>query len=185
MNPVLPRLPLCITLALVAVLVLLGPIAQPAAYHAFADDTPVMGIPRAADVLSNLGFAVVALWAFHRLRPHRGHPALALGWPGYRLFLLGLLGTAAGSAFYHWAPDDARLVWDRLPIALACGGLLAAVASETRHEADGRPRAALLALAAVLSVAWWVWTGARGQGDLRPYLLLQAAPLVLVPVWQA
>ena len=29
-------------------------------------------------------------------------------------------------------------------------------------------------------VAWWAATG-----DLRPYLLLQAAPLLLIPLWQA
>jgi len=31
---------------------------------------------------------------------------------------------------------------------------------------------------------WWSFTEARGMGDLRPYLLLQGAPLVLVPLWQ-
>ena len=41
--------------------------------------------------------------------------------------------------------------------------------------------ARLVALCAVAvgSVAWWHETG-----DLRPYLLLQGAPLVLVPLWQ-
>ncbi|MDM5181921.1 hypothetical protein PO883_32625 [Massilia sp. DJPM01] len=35
--------------------------------------------------------------------------------------LIGL--TAFGSSWYHLAPDDTRLVWDRLPIALACVSL--------------------------------------------------------------
>jgi hypothetical protein len=40
---------------------------------------------------------------------------------------------------------------------------------------------ALLAVSAVASVAWWSITG-----DLRPYLLLQVAPLLLIPAlhWQ-
>ncbi len=37
---------------------------------------------------------------------------------------------------------------------------------------------------AVFSVAWWYATELAGAGDLRFYLLLQAAPLVMVPLWQ-
>jgi len=43
----------------------------------------------------------------------------------------------------------------------------------------------LLALFAVVSVAWWSFTEGRGAGDLRPYLLLQGLPLILIPLWQA
>ncbi len=41
-----------------------------------------------------------------------------------------------------------------------------------------------LAAAAVASVAWWRFTDLQGAGDLRPYLLLQGLPLVLVPLLQ-
>ena len=49
------------------------------------------------------------------------------------------------------------------------------------------PRWTLPALLAAgfASVLWWSATEARGSGDLRPYLLLQGAPLVLIPLWQA
>jgi hypothetical protein len=129
-------------------------------------------------VLSNIGFALVGLWGFARLRPMRRQHCLRAGWHGSRLFLLGLVLTATGSAF-------ARLVWGRLPIALACAGLLAAVRTEVRPGSDTSRDAAVLALPAVLSVSWWYPTALRGQGDLRPYLLLQALPLVLIPLWQA
>jgi uncharacterized protein (TIGR04206 family) len=39
-------------------------------------------------------------------------------------------------------------------------------------------------MCAVASVAWWVVTAQDGIGDLRPYLLLQALPLILTPLWQ-
>src|SRR5436190_1074119 len=42
-----------------------------------------------------------------------------------------------------------------------------------------------LAIVGVASVLWWFFTGRTGIGDLRPYLLLQVAPLLLVPAWQA
>jgi hypothetical protein len=161
-----------------------GPIAQPAAYHDFADQAAVFGIPHFADVASNLGFLLVAVWGLFRLSPQRDHSALAPSWGGYRLFLVGLLLTAFGSAYYHLAPDNATLVWDRLPIALACGGLLAGVWSDT-HGHPSRHPAAVLALCAVASVAWWHFTELAGSGDLRPYLLMQALPFVLVPLWQS
>jgi hypothetical protein len=184
MNRLLHSLPTLITVGAALLLLLHGPIPQLPDYHAFADRTLRFGLPHAADVLSNIGFALVGLWGFARLRPLRHEAALRAGWHGYRLFLLGLVLTAIGSAFYHLAPDNARLVWDRLPIALACAGLLAAVRSELRPGSDGSRDAALLALLAVLSVAWWHFTELRGEGDLRPYILLQALPIVLIPLWQ-
>jgi hypothetical protein len=156
-----------------------GPIGQLANYHAFSDHSVLFGIPHACDVLSNLGFALVALWGLHRL----GHQPPGHGYAGYRLFLFGLLLTAFGSTYYHLAPDNARLVWDRIPIALACAGLVAAVRGESLGR-DSATSAAWLTLYAVGSVAWWHYTELAGAGDLRPYLLLQLAPMVLLPLWQ-
>jgi len=185
MNRLSPRIPLVITLVASAFLVLHGPIAQLSHYHDFADQSAWLGIPHTADVLSNIGFAVVGVLGWLTLEPMRDHPAIQCGWFGYRLFLIGLIMTAVGSSFYHLAPDNARLVWDRLPIALACAGLLAGVRAETVGNTNVRRDTALLALFAVVSVAWWSFTEGRGAGDLRPYLLLQGLPLILIPLWQA
>ena len=97
--------------------------------------------------------------------------------------MIGLFLTALGSSFSHLAPDNARLVWDRLPIALACGGLLAGVWGDTRHKESCRI-AAWLAIAAIASVGWWYFTEMSGRGDLRAYLLLQGLPILLIPLWQ-
>lgn len=182
MNLSRRHLPTLTTALFCAAALLYGPIAQLPDYHDFADQTAILGIPHMQDVLSNIGFALVALWGWWRLAPLRRHPTLANGWAGYRLFLIGLFLTAIGSSFYHLAPDNARLVWDRLPIALACGGLLAAVWADVRQRAS-RNFAAGLAAAAVGSVAWWYGTELAGVGDLRPYLLLQGLPIVLIPLW--
>ncbi|MDR2709974.1 MAG: hypothetical protein LBB65_01325 [Burkholderiales bacterium] len=162
-----------------------GSISQPLGYHHFADQRMIGGVPHGADVWSNIGFALVGLWGFIRLFPKRHQPQLRQGWPGYALFLLALIGTAAGSGFYHWAPDNFHLIWDRLPIALACAGLLAAVRCETRRTGEGWAAAAALGIIAIASVAWWYISGALGQDDLRPYILLQCLPLVLIPLWQS
>lgn len=148
-----------------------GPIAQCPDYHRFADQRTLAGVPHALDVLSNVGFAAVALAGAAHVA--RGRPS------GYALFVVSLLLTAFGSAFYHLDPNDARLVWDRLPIALACAGLLLGVRAESRGRRENPLATFALALVAAASVYWWNLTG-----DLRPYLLLQALPLVLIPMWQ-
>jgi len=185
MAPWIKHAPTIITVGLIMILALHGRIAQPAHYHAFADQSVASGIPHAADVLSNAGFALVAIWGWLTLRPHRASGALRAGWPGYRLFLIGLFLTAFGSACYHLAPDNARLIWDRLPIALVCAGLLAGVRRDIKGGSSAGIDVIVLALCAVASVAWWAITERHGAGDLRPYLLLQALALILIPLWQA
>jgi len=185
MNRLLTFLPFVATTMICGMLLVHGPIAQLAHYNEFADQSVVMGIARGDDVLSNLGFALVAIWGIIRLWPLRYHPTVLAGRYGYGLFLIGLLLTAFGSGYYHLAPDNARLVWDRVPIALACAGLLAAVRAENSHNENGKAGAALLAVLAMISVDWWRVTDLHGVGDLRPYLLFQILPLVLIPMWQA
>ena len=176
------RLPLLVTLFSILVMLLHGPIHQLPHYHDFADSRSLPGLPNAADVLSNAGFLIVGCWGMLRLWPVRHHPALASGWSGYRLFLIALMLTAIGSGYYHLAPDNARLLWDRLPIALACAALLGGVHNETAIDGEKRLNMVLLGVAAVLTVAWWYRGGENG--DLRPYLLLQSLPVVLIPLWQ-
>nr|MBL8412462.1 hypothetical protein [Dechloromonas sp.] len=186
MRRAIAALPAAVTACCILALLVHGPLPQPADYHAFADTADFLRIGRGRDVLSNLGFALAGLWGMARLWPQRRHPAIASGFTGYTLLLLGLVLTAAGSAYYHLAPDNDRLLLDRLPIALACAGLLAGVWAET-----GLPRPYALPLAgglaayAVASVFWWYGTERAGAGDLRPYILLQILPILLIPLRQA
>jgi hypothetical protein len=172
---------LIIAIAIIAML-LHGPIAQLSDYHHFADQRQWLGISNAADVLSNLGFAIVGLYGMHLLWLQRDNPVFKAGQSGYGLFFAAVFLTAFGSGWYHLSPDNARLVWDRLPIALGCAGLLAAV----WHETIGGNRwiTIVLAVTAAMSVAWWRYTDLLGIGDLRPYLLLQLLPLVVIPLLQ-
>jgi hypothetical protein len=175
----LRHLPTLLTLALCATLLLHGPVAQFADYHAFADQARVAGIPHPGDVLSNLCFAAVALWGMVSLGQHLA------GQYGWRLFIAGLMLTAIGYSYYHLAPDNARLLWDRLPIALSCAGLLAATRAMYVTPRNEARNTLLLASCAVISVLWWRWTDLQGVGDLRWYLVFQILPLLLIPTWQA
>lgn len=169
-----PNLVPYIAAFLVLAMAACGPIAQPDNYHHFADQRSLFGVTNAGDVLSNLGFLLVG--GFGLLR-WRGTEARVAGHGGYGVFFAALALTAAGSAWYHLAPDDARLALDRLPIALACAALLAAELERASKAGWLIP----LCVFGAASVGFWSLTG-----DLRPYLLIQLAPLVLIPAlhWQ-
>ncbi|WP_188564669.1 hypothetical protein [Undibacterium terreum] len=185
LNFRLIHLPAFLVFATCIALAIHGPITQLAHYHEFADHSTLWGLPHAGDVLSNMGFALVALWGMVRLWPQRAHHALSPGRYGYGLFLLSLLLTALGSSYYHLAPDNTRLLWDRLPIAWATAVLLAGVRAETRSGSNAGRDIILLMAFATFGVAWWSFTDHYGVGDLRPYLMLQGLALVLIPLWQA
>nr|WP_315476933.1 hypothetical protein [uncultured Undibacterium sp.] len=159
-----------------------GPIAQLSNYHAFADQSTLGVIPHAIDVLSNLAFVGAGLFGLILVLSNLSLTERGLSYWAYLSFFVWILVTSLGSAFYHWAPDDQRLFWDRLPIALACASLLAAVRADLVPSMNRRK--ALLELSifigcAIFSVAWWLQTA-----DLRWYLLLQILTLLLIPIWQ-
>jgi hypothetical protein len=168
------------TVALAGLLWLHGPIAQSADYHAFADDRAWLGLPNAANVLSNLPFLAVGAWALWRLRRA---PATSTSLAAWRVFALALVLTAVGSSAYHCAPSNASLVGDRLPIAWACAALASAFLGERvgTHWSHIRMLVATLAIA-TLGVAFWWLTERAGQGDLRLYLFVQFLPMLLVPL---
>jgi hypothetical protein len=171
--------------AVVVIGALLGPrIPQPQSYHQFADQRTFVAIPHFFDVVSNLGFLVVGLWgAVFVLRLHAGVGAAFRAsqerWPLF-FFFLGVLLTAFGSAYYHWAPDNARLLWDRLPMAMGFMGLLAAVLSERVAPALASQTLVPLVGAGIGSVLYWRWTDLAGRDDLRLYGIVQFGSLALV-----
>lgn len=174
-----------LAVAAVAVAALARPIPQDPAYHRLADTRSWLGVPNAANVLSNAGFVLVgALGLGFLARSTPGDGAVrgpGERWP-YAVFFGGLLLTGIGSAYYHWAPGNPRLAWDRLPLAVTIVGLLDAVVAE---RIGGRLALRLLGplvVLAALSVGYWAWTEQRGVGDLRAYALVQFLPLVAIPL---
>jgi hypothetical protein len=90
--------------------------------------------------------------------------------------------VAFGSAWYHLAPDNARLVWDRMPMTVAFMTLLAAAVADRISWLAGRALLWPLVVAGIGSIAWWIRGEAAGHGDLRAYGLVQFLPMLLVPL---
>ena len=162
----------------------LAPIPQSVAYHNFADQRALLGIPHCLDVLSNLAFLVVGVAGIILvLRPPPSNVASIRRsfetW-AYLIFFLGVALTSFGSAYYHFDPGDDRLVWDRLPMTVAFLSLVAATLGE---RVSARLAAWLLAPLLAFgawSVFYWRSTQAAGHGDLRPYALAQFGSLLVL-----
>ena len=171
---------------MVGVTALVPPVAQDPAYHHFADQRGLFGVPNFLNVASNLPFLVVgALGLLFLAGDHRGGgPAFIAPeerrpyWP----FFTGVALTSVGSAYYHWRPDNATLFWDRLPMTVAFMGLLASVIGERVSRRAGQRLLWPLLIAGVGSTLYWHLGELRGMGDLRPYGLVQFGSMVLVPL---
>jgi hypothetical protein len=157
---------------------LLEPIPQDPAYHRFADQREMFGLPNFWNVASNLPFLVIgALGLF--LGRRLASVQLAAH---YRVYCAGVALVAFGSGWYHLAPSNAALVWDRLPMTIAFMALFAAILADRISWLLGRALLWPLVTAGIASIAWWARTEAAGQGDLRAYALVQFLPMLLVPL---
>ena len=159
-----------------------GPsVAQPELYHAFADQRILMGLPLAMDVLSNLPFAIAAIWGLLALYRSpsatqsfstQAQPALAAL---SALFFSGLLITAICSGYYHLLPSDPSLAIDRLGMVIAFAGLLGVAVADRVSNRAGIATAALVLAAGPLTVGIWA-----DSGNLLPWVLLQGGGMLLI-----
>ena len=147
------------------------PIPQDAAYHTFADQRPYLGIPNFFDVISNIPFALVGLVGL-RAAQRLGSESAKAAW--FALFV-GVVCVSAGSAYYHWAPNNQSLVWDRLPMTIGFMGLLVALLGEYIDVRLVKFALTPAVLVGASSVLYWHVTD-----DLRFYAWIQFMPLGVV-----
>jgi hypothetical protein len=171
---------LAVSVAVAVGLALQPPMPQRQSYHHFADQRHRLGVPNLGDVASNLPFLLVGLWGLFALRrgPAEGGPCLDARLRGPWLgFFAGVALTCFGSAYYHLAPGDARLFWDRLPMAVAFMSLFAVVLGERLGPGVGSALFVPLLAAGAYSVLYW-----RLTDDLRLYYYVQFYSLMALPL---
>jgi hypothetical protein len=173
------RVLLVITIIVAVVDFMLPRIPQPQWYHSFADQRSFLGVPNFGDVVSNVPFAFVGLWGLiflFRLSPEQisEHFIDRRERWFYLIIFIGLLLTAFGSSYYHLAPSNARLVWDRLPMTIVFMSLVAALVAERINLRIGLWLLPILLFIGVSSVFQWYISELRGVGDLRFYATVQA-----------
>jgi len=157
------------TLFALALVAWLAPPLPATTWHIahFADTRTWLGLPNAADLLSNLPFLIMGVWGLVRLRARRDAP-VGTGW-----FFAGLILTCAGSGFYHLNPDAWRgLVADRFGMAVTFAGFLGIAASE-RISARAGQATVVLMMAAGLFAAW------VARENLTPWAVVQFGGMAL------
>lgn len=167
--------------AIILFFFLVDPVPQDPAYHDFADTRPIFGVSNFWNVMTNLPFLLVGAYGLVFVASHPsavGDPALR--WPWY-VFFAGITLTAIGSGWFHVAPSNDSLVWDRLPMTIGFAGLFAIVIGE--YLSPGAARSLLLPflVTGAASVFYWQMTESAGNGDLRPYAVVQFLPVLLIP----
>ncbi len=174
-----------IALTMAGIALVLSPIAQPQAYHSFAEQRTFLGVPHFGDVVTNIAYVIVAVLGFVFLVSRDGKTVLA----GYQerlpyfVFFAGVGAIAIGSAYYHADPTNQTLLWDRLPMVVAFTAILAAFVADRIHTRAGALVVLPLAVAmGVVSLVYWHISEAAGRGDLRFYFLVQATAIVLIPL---
>ena len=176
-----PLLLISVAIVVAIIALLIPPIPQPLAYHNFADHRGWMGIPNFGDVTSNLPFAIVGVWGLIFLFSPRGENFSdpRERWL-YIVMFTALILTAFGSAYYHLAPSNARLVWDRIPIMIVFMALLAAVIAERVSVMAGLALFPVFEIVGVASVLMWRAGELRGHGDLRFYAAVQVYAILIL-----
>jgi hypothetical protein len=173
-----PFLVLAVAIGIAVLLVPRTP--QPLSYHHFADQRTWLAVSNFGDVASNLLFLLagvlgLAFFFGESSRDQFLNPRER--WP-YVLVFVGLVLTAFGSAYYHLAPDNARLVWDRLPMTIVFMPLMAALIAERVNLKLGLWLLPVLIAIGVGSVIQWHLSEQRGAGDMRFYAAVQLYALL-------
>ncbi len=178
-----PRLAVILAVGIVAALAvaLHAPIPQPAAYHAFADQRRILGVPNFWNVVSNLPLLLVGWAGVRELAGHSPRGALASLRAAYFCFFFGGILVALGSAYYHLEPSNDTLTWDRLPMTLVFMAFFSIIIGEHLSPSLGRRLLVPLVLLGLASVVYWHLSERANDGDLRPYILVQYLPAALVP----
>jgi hypothetical protein len=178
---------LVVTLALVVIDLFLPRIPQPLSYHRFADQRELLGIPNFWNVVSNIPFALAGasglVWLVCLRDKEIGqHFADTRERLPYSVLFAGLILTAFGSGYYHLHPDNARLVWDRLPMTIVFMSLIAALIMDRVSLRAGLWALPILLVVGAASVAQWYWSELHGAGDLRFYATVQAYAVIFLLV---
>ena len=87
------------------------------------------------------------------------------------------IAISVGSTYYHWNPNDASLVWDRLPMTLAFVSIFCFMLEDyiPNNTKLGQSLLTPLLFLGIFSVLYWRW-----MDDLRLYALVQFLPLIII-----
>jgi len=169
-----------LALAVLVGLIAWGPVVLDERVHAYADTRAWGLLPHAGNVLASLPLLMAAAWGWFTTRASRWGTELRRPWAGFHVCAAA---AAVMAALYHAAPRDETFVLAHVLTAAGFVLLTLGVLAERVDARFGSVRALLGALVLVLGAATLVGLrSALGLGiDMRPLLLLQVLPVLLIP----
>jgi len=174
-----------ITVLAVAAALLIPAMPQPLDYHDFSDKRAVFGVANFLDVASNAAFLLVGIAGLVVTLGRRAQFQFSVErWP-YVVFFAGVLLTAAGSSYYHLAPDNETLFWDRLPMTIAFMALVCSQIVDRINIRAGLVCLIPMVILGIASVIYWRVTEREGLGNVVPYGILQGYSVVILLVLAA
>ncbi len=146
-----------------------GPIPQWTSYHDFADKRDFCGIPNFLDVTSNVSFLIAGLWMLKQMiKENKSF---------YYGMSISLILLFFGSAYYHFQPDNLRLVYDRLPIASFFSILFIFINHQLGIFKNHKFHFFYWLLSISSVIIWYL------IDDLRFYALAQFFPLLMISTY--
>lgn len=165
----------------VGVLCLLPAIPQDLAYHDFGDKRNFFGVPHFWDVMSNIPMFFIGVYGtWWSIKTWSNRPGFVAKWLPIVL-CAGMYMACFGSMYYHWAPDNDTLVWDRLPMTLMFMPIFSLLLYDFVGRKVGEWAFFLLIPLGIFSVFYWQYTESIGEGDLRFYVFVQFFPMLIAP----
>jgi hypothetical protein len=171
-----------ISVAIIAVVAVffVAPVPQNPDYHNFADQRSMFGIPNFWNVITNIPFffaGIFGLAIVARRNSIAGPPEMRVA---CLMFFAGTALVCLGSGYYHLAPSNQTLLWDRLPMTIAFMAFFSMIVGDYISPDAARRLLWPLIICGLLSVFYWGYTETLGEGDLRFYALVQFLPALLV-----
>jgi hypothetical protein len=152
----------------------LDPIVQDVSYHNFADERTMYTVSNFWNVVSNVPFFFVGMYALFSLKKMLYKKQM---YQAFVLFFIGVSLVAFGSGYYHLDPNNETLIWDRIPMTIAFMALFAIIISEFISLQEGKKFLYPLLGLGVFSVAYWALSD-----DLRLYTFVQFYPMLAIPI---
>ena len=168
------------TLALAVGLLAWGPVPLLPEMHHYADERTLLGLPHAMNVLANVPLFAAGAWGWRAFARCPWPAAVRLPW---KLFFACAMLAALLATGYHVAPGAVGYLLAQI---VAAGGfvmLLCGFLAERVDARFGSARSCVTALALVAGAGVLIgllWSRS-GVIDLRPLMLLQVLPVLLIP----
>ena len=164
------------------VIMLVPPVSQDPAYHNFADQRYISGIPHFWNVVTNIPFILLGITGFIIIHKQELTGILPDLFRAYLTFFLGLVLTGLGSGYYHLDPSNSTLVGDRMAITISFMSFFVLIFGESISTKTASRLFVPLLFLGLTSVVYWNITEKLGTGDLRFYALVQFLPMLLILV---